>query len=320
MDIAVIGSNNVDLITYVTRMPVDGETIEAPDFSIGCGGKGSNQAVAAARLGAEVLMVTCVGDDAFASMTLENYRANGIGIDLVKQVPGTSGVAPIFVDPDSHNRIIIVKGANNGLAPEDLEAAADRIAQCRLIVVQLEIRMETVLAAIDLGNRLGVPVLLNPAPASPDLDLEWAARCDYVMPNETELALLTGMPVEDEAQVREAAMVLLRRGCRHVVVTLGSRGVLWLHGDEDGALLEEALVPSVQVEAVDTTGAGDAFIGCFARCLTRGDAVPQALATANAYAALSVTGRGTQTSYPDADTFDQWCSARGLARGCGRTA
>lgn len=305
MDIAVIGSNNVDLITYITRMPVEGETIEAPDFAIGCGGKGSNQAVAAARLGAEVLMLTCVGDDAFSEMTRENYRRNGIGTDFVKQVPGTSGVAPIFVDPESRNRIIIVKGANNGLLPEDVEKAADQIASCALIVVQLEIRLETVRAAVEVGKRLGVPVLLNPAPASTDLEVEWVAQCDYVVPNESELSLLTGMPVEDEEQIRAAAQVLVERGCRNVIVTMGRRGVLWLHGD-DGKVIDEAFVPAVSVDPVDTTGAGDAFIGCFAYCVTHGDDVRTALAEANAYAAVSVTGRGTQTSYPDRQAFSEW--------------
>ncbi|MDO4259774.1 MAG: ribokinase [Actinomycetaceae bacterium] len=303
-DIAIIGSNNVDLITYIRRMPVEGETIEAPDFALGCGGKGSNQAIAASRLGSRILMLTCVGDDSFAQMTLQNYRDNGISTDYVKQVSGTSGVAPIFVDEQSRNSIIIVKGANNGLLPEDVYAVREKIAQCALIVLQLEIRLETVYAAIEVGNELGVPVLLNPAPASPDLDLSWATRCDYVVPNETELALLTGLPTDTDEQVRTAAQVLLDGGCRHVIVTLGSRGVLWL-----GPQGEDVLVPALSVEAVDTTGAGDAFIGCFVDSLTRGAEIPAALERANAYAALSVTGRGTQSSYPTREIFEQWVAA-----------
>lgn len=305
MDIAVIGSNNFDLITYITRMPVEGETIEAPDFRMGFGGKGSNQAVAAARLGSEVLMVTCVGNDLFAESTIQNYRNNGIDTRYVKQVEGSSGVAPIFVDPQAHNSVIIVKGANNALTPEDLEATADDIAQCKLIVLQLEIHLDTVRAAIDLGNRLGVPVLLNPAPASTELELDWVAKCRYFMPNETELALLTGMPVETVEQIRAAARVLLESGVEHVIVTMGERGVLWLSSSGD-----ELRIPQVPVDAVDTVGAGDAFIWCFAHGIASGWSIEEALRTANAYAAHSVTGHGTQSSYASAAEFEQWRAAQ----------
>lgn len=305
MSIAVIGSNNTDLITYITRLPIEGETIEAPDFEIGFGGKGSNQAVAAARLGTEVVMATCVGDDSFGASTIENYLANGIDVSLVKQVHGTSGVAPIFVDPESHNRIIIVKGANNGLLPEDVEAAAEAVARTSLIVCQLEIRMETVVAAIELGERLGIPVLLNPAPATKELDLGVAAKCTFVMPNESELALLTGMPTETDDEVRAAANVLLEAGCRNVIVTLGAKGVRWLSAEGDDVRLEE-----FPADPLDTTGAGDAFIGCFAHCLSEGLPIADGLELANAYAALSVTARGTQKSYRTAAEFRSWLEKR----------
>lgn len=301
MDIAVIGSNNVDLITYITRMPVEGETIEAPNFRLGFGGKGSNQAVAAAKLGSEVLMVTCIGSDLFADSTLQNYRNNGIDTRYVKQVEGPSGVAPIFVDPQAHNSIIIVKGANNALTPDDLEAAAKDIANCKLIVLQLEIHLDTVRAAIDLGNRLGVPVLLNPAPATKELELEWAAKCEFFAPNETELALLTDMPVSTLDEIRAAAQVLLDAGAGNVIVTMGERGVLWL--SKSGNDLH---IPQVNVDAVDTSGAGDAFIGCFSHCFTKGLSIEESLRTANAFAAHSVTGHGTQSSYATAEEFTQW--------------
>ena len=305
MSIAVIGSNNTDLITYITRFPVEGETIEAPDFEIGFGGKGANQAVAAARLGSEVIMMTCVGDDAFGAATIENLAHNGIDLSLVKQVHGTSGVAPIFVDPDSHNRIIIVKGANNGLLPEDVEAGAHAISKTSLIVCQLEIRMETVAAAIALGKRLGIPVLLNPAPATKDLDLELVTQCAYVIPNESELELLTGIATETEEQVKRAAQVLLEAGCPNVIVTLGSRGVRWLSQSGD-----DVSIAPFSIDPVDTTGAGDAFIGCFAHCLSEGLEVREGLELANAYAALSVTARGTQKSYRNAQDFRSWLSDR----------
>ena len=306
MGISVIGSNNTDLITYITRLPIEGETIEAPDFEMGFGGKGSNQAVAAARLGTSVRMLTCVGDDSFGTSTLANYEANGIDTAFVKRIEGTSGVAPIFVDEASRNRIIIVKGANNGLLPEDVEAAADAVAGTSLIVCQLEIRMETVVAAIELGERLGVPVLLNPAPATPDLDLALAAKCEYLVPNESELSLLTGMPVSKDEEVRAAAEVLLDAGCPNVVVTLGSRGVWWLSSSGDDARL-----PQFDADAVDTTGAGDAFIGCFAHCLSEGVDTADALELANAYAASSVTARGTQKSYKTRAEFADWLEERG---------
>lgn len=309
-DIVVIGSNMVDLISYIDRMPVEGETIEAPDFALGCGGKGANQAVAAARLGSDVLMVTRVGDDIFGPNTLRNFEANGIDTRHVKVTPGTSGVAPIFVDPESKNSIIIVKGANAALSPADVEAAAEDAAGAKLIVMQLEVPLETIYAGISLGERLGVPVLLNPAPANASLDFDQAARCAFFAPNETELATLTGLPTGSVDEVRVAAGKLLERGCRNVIVTMGSRGVMWM--SDEGA---EVVLDPFPVDAVDTTGAGDAFIGCFSHLVAGGRPVDKALRVANVYAANSVTKRGTQTSYADAAGFEAWCRERGVEVG-----
>lgn len=306
MDIAVVGSNMVDLVSYVTRMPEDGETIEAPEFAIGPGGKGANQATAAARLGAQVVMVTRVGDDVFGPTTRANFEANGIATHRVLTTPGSSGVAPIFVDPQGRNRILIIKGANAKLSPADVHDARDDLAAARLIVLQLEIPVETVYATIELATELGVPVLLNPAPADPTLDLAAIATVTWFVPNETELALLTGLPTQTDAQVRAAAQVLLDAGLRNVVVTLGARGVLWLHSDGEAYVAAEPVAP------VDTTGAGDAFIGAFTAHLTRdggcadgsdADAVIAALRYANRYAADSVTRRGTQSSYATREQF-----------------
>lgn len=300
MDIAVVGSNMVDLISYITRMPTEGETIEAPDFSMGCGGKGANQAVAASRLGSDVVMVTRVGDDMFATNTVRNFEQNGIDTSHVLATPGTSGVAPIFVDPDSHNSIIIVKGANNALSPADVQSAEEDIARCKLLVLQLEIPLETVYAAIETANRVGVPVLLNPAPATTELDFEQVLRCTYFVPNETELAILTGLPTGTFDEIRVAARTLVDKGCSNVIVTLGERGVFWI-GAEGEVFLDRC-----PVDAVDTTGAGDAFIGCFSHELVHGSSVRVALETANAYAGNSVTKRGTQKSYADSVEFGQW--------------
>ncbi|SDU78731.1 ribokinase [Arcanobacterium phocae] len=297
MDIAVIGSNMVDLITYIDRMPAEGETLEAPDFKMGCGGKGANQAVAAARLGSEVLMVTRVGNDIFADNTVSNFEKNGIDTRYVMRTEGSSGVAPIFVDAESHNSILIIKGANAQLSSADIDSAAADIAQCKLIVLQLEVPLETVYAAIRFGKKHDIPVLLNPAPAQPNLVLSDVKDCEYFMPNESELSLLTGMPVDTLDDVRNAASALLEAGMKNVIVTLGSRGVLWM---ADGV---DELLPACDVQPRDTTGAGDAFIGCFSHYVVETGDVRLALEKANRYAADSVTKLGTQTSYATAEEF-----------------
>ena len=209
------------------------------------------------------------------------------------------GVAPIMVDRDSHNRILIIPGANNHLLPADIDAAADDLRWCKLIVLQLEIPLETIYHAIEFGNAAGIPVLLNPAPANIELDIEYACRCDFFVPNETELEILTGMPVHSLEEIQAAAHKLLDHGLKHLIVTLGERGALYLHGDDK----HHYTAPSV--DAVDTTGAGDAFIGCFAQSYVDSGDVDGAISRAIRYASHSVTGRGTQTSYASADDFDE---------------
>ncbi|MDO4234158.1 ribokinase [Pseudomonas sp.] len=299
--IAVIGSNMVDLITYIDRMPVQGETLEAPGFAMGCGGKGANQAVAAAKLGADVLMLSKVGDDMFADNTVANFQRFGIDTRHVKRVPGvSSGVAPIFVRADSHNSILIVKGANAHLLPADIEAAAADLRECTLIVLQLEINLETVYHAIEFAHRHGIAVLLNPAPALAGLSREHLAHLDFLIPNESELALISGHVVDSPQSARTAARSLVTRGIRHVIVTLGEHGALYV--GEEG----EFQVPGVRVEARDTTGAGDAFIGCFIHHWNRDRHIRQAMERAVAYSACSVMGLGTQSSYPDSETFNRF--------------
>lgn len=298
MDIAVIGSNMVDLITYIKRMPAEGETVEAPDFKMGCGGKGANQAIAAAKLGSDILMLTRVGNDIFADNTVANFQAHGIDTRFVLRSEASSGVAPIFVDPESRNAIIIVKGANSLLTAADIEHAAEEIKKCKLIVLQLEIPTETVYAAIEFGHKHSIPVLLNPAPAQPDLALERVLSCEFIVPNETELSLLTGMPADTPENISKAAAALHRSGIKNVIVTLGSKGTLWL--DQNG---KEQLFPPKAVSARDTTGAGDAFIGCFSHVYVKTGDIAQAIRTANCYAADSVTRLGTQSSYHDRSRF-----------------
>ncbi|WP_413736449.1 ribokinase [Sodalis sp. RH21] len=298
MDIAVIGSNMVDLITYITKMPKTGETLEAPDFEIGCGGKGANQAVAAAKLGAGVMMIGKVGEDMFAENTVNNLRHFGVDTRYVETVAGvSSGVAPIFVDRDSQNRILIIKGANNHLGAADIDNAADRLKSCKLIILQLEIPLATVYHAIDFARKHQVPVILNPAPASRELDIGYACQCDFFMPNETELEILTGMPVDSEENILAAGRSLLAKGLKNLIITMGQRGSVWLSGADIHR------VEPVKVDAVDTSGAGDAYIGCFAHYYVNGGDVKQAMEYASAYAAYSVKGKGTQRSYPDAAQF-----------------
>ncbi|MBN7798427.1 ribokinase [Parahaliea mediterranea] len=298
MDIAVIGSNMVDLIAYIDRLPALGETLEADDFAMGCGGKGANQAVAAARLGAQVMMLGKVGDDLFADNTIANLKRAGVDTRHVHKVPGvSSGVAPIMVDRQSNNRILIIPGANKHLLPADIDRAAEDLMRCKLIVLQLEIPLQTVYHAIAFGNAAGIPVLLNPAPANAALDLDHACRCEYFIPNESELELITGLPVHSLDEVHTAANQLLGHGLHNLIVTLGSRGALYVTRDSH----HQAVAPVV--DAVDTTGAGDAFIGCFAQSVVGGMAVIPAIERSVAYAALSVTRRGTQASYPSGEDF-----------------
>ncbi|QHD07100.1 ribokinase [Pseudomonas sp. R76] len=303
--IAVIGSNMVDLITYIDRMPAQGETLEAPGFALGCGGKGANQAVAAAKLGAEVVMLSKVGDDMFADNTLANFQRFGIDTRYVQRVPGvSSGVAPIFVQADSHNSILIVKGANAHLLPADIDAAAADLRECTLIVLQLEINLETVYYAIEFAHRHGIAVLLNPAPALAGLSAEHLSQLDFLIPNESELALITGLVVDSPDSARSAASTLVASGIRHVIVTLGEQGALYV--GEEG----EFQVPGQRVVARDTTGAGDAFIGCFIQHWNHHRNIRQAMEQAVAYSACSVMALGTQTSYPDSAAFARFQQQR----------
>ncbi|MCQ4160050.1 ribokinase [Roseomonas sp. GC11] len=297
--IGVVGSNMVDLVTYIDRMPAAGETLAAPSFAIGHGGKGANQAVAAAKLGADVMLVSRVGDDLFGGGTLRNFQELGIDTTHVRAIPGAqSGVAPIFVEPSGENRILIVKGANEHLLPADVDAAAADLARCGLILLQLEIPLETVYHTIAWAAGRGIPVLLNPAPAVPELDVERILGATFLAPNQTELTILTGLPAETRAQAEAAARSLVARGVKQVIVTLGG----------DGALLVTAEGPAqhvaaVSVKPVDTSGAGDAFLGAFAQhYVAHGDTLA-AMRWGARYAADSITRPGTQKAFATAAEF-----------------
>jgi ribokinase len=298
--IGVVGSSNVDVVTYVERMPAWGETIAAPRFEMSFGGKGANQAVAAGKLGAEVVMVSKVGDDMLGEGVIRNFEAMGVGTKHVGRVVGQStGTATILVNQEGENFILIVKGANGDLTPPDVEAAGDDLATCDLILLQLEVPLATVYAALEFGKRHGVRTMLNPAPALATLDRDKVRLASFVAPNETELAILTGMPVESEEEIAAAATSLLREGIETVIVTLGARGALI--ATPDGF----KRIPPVKAQAIDSTGAGDAFIGSFARYYAGGDGLEAALGKATRYAADSVTKRGAQKSFATEAEFDR---------------
>jgi len=301
--IGVVGSSNVDLVTYVERMPVWGETISAPRFEMSNGGKGANQAVAAAKLGADVVMVAKVGDDMLGEGVLKNFEAVGVGAKHVRRVAGQStGTATILVNAAGDNFILIVKGANGDLRPADVEAAGEDLKACDLILLQLEVPLETVYAALAFGRNHGVKTALNPAPAVRNLDMERVRLASFLTPNESELAILTGMPVESEDEIEAAAKSLLARGQETLIVTLGARGAL-LAGPQGFKRIAPA-----KVRAVDSTGAGDAFIGSFARYYAAGLGIEAALEKATLYAADSVTRPGAQKSFATESEFEAFCA------------
>ena len=302
--IAVIGSANIDLTTFSDRFPKAGETIFGQKFDLGFGGKGANQAVASRLCGAEVFMVARVGSDLFAPATIENFKKLGIDATHVKQIEGvSSGVAPIFVEPNGQNRIFVVKGANDLLKPADVDAAADLLKTVDCMVLQFEIPLETVYYSVAFAHKNGIRCIVNPAPAQP-LDLNALAGLDYFVPNESEAATITGIPVRNVDDAKKCAEKLLSGGVKRVILTLGANGSL-LAGREG---MEH--IPAFRVKSVDSTGAGDAFIGSFAVFLGEGLPEREAVRRANLYAALSTMSVGTQKSFYDRPRYDAEWAAR----------
>jgi len=299
--IAVVGSANVDLTTFNDTFPQPGETIFGKKFDLGFGGKGANQAVAARLCGASVGMVAKVGSDLFGPATIKNFESQGIDATYVRIAEDvSSGVAPVFVEPSGQNRIIVVKGANDTLSPEDVDAAAPLLRKADTIILQFEIPLRTVYHTVKFARANGIRCIVNPAPAQP-VDFNELSAADYFIPNESEAEAITGMPVQSVDEAKKCAEFLLRQGMRRVVITLGERGSLAAGPDRI------TLVPAFKVQAVDTTGAGDAFIGSFAVFLSEGLPEEEALPRANLYAALSTTKAGTQKSfYTRADFEKEW--------------
>ena len=300
--ICVVGSANVDLTFRTPRFPQPGETLTGHALHQGMGGKGANQAVAAARLGTDVTFIACVGNDAFGKAAIDAYEAEGIQTSFIRRAEDQpTGTAAILVDDDAENCIIVVAGANGGLNAEDVKAASSMIEQSDAVLCQLETPVDAAVEAFRLARAVNVLTILTPAPAEHVTD-ELLALCDVCVPNKTELSMLTGQAVETEADAIRAAERLRDRGVKRVALTMGGDGVLLL--DDSGS----AHISAIKVEAVDTTGAGDAFTAALAVSLADGMTLTESARRASTVAAISVTRLGTQSAFPTSKEVSEWSS------------
>lgn len=293
-DVVVVGSLNMDLVVRVPRLPAPGETLAGRELLHVPGGKGANQAVAVARMGPSVAMAGNVGDDAFGEMLLESLRRDGVDTRAVQVRPScSSGLAFIHVGDDGQNAIVILAGANGELAPQDVQARGQLLEGARALIAQFEIRLPAVEQALRLARQHGLMTIVNPAPAAPFAEAQAVlALTDYLILNETELEILTGVRPKDDAALARAGGVLLQAGPQAVIVTLGAKGAALIDGERC------TRIPGVRVQAVDTTAAGDAFVGAFAAARLRGAALPDCVGFANCAGALAVTRPGAQPSLP----------------------
>jgi len=305
MNIVVVGSLNMDLVVRMPQIPRPGETLLGGVFKTFPGGKGANQAVAAARLGALVKMVGCVGGDAFGQEMRATLAREGIDTTHVSTLPDeATGVALIQVDAQGQNSIAVASGANFCLTGAAVEKALQGIDKFEALVMPLETPLETIYAGAKSASRRGAKVLLNPAPAQV-LEKDLLKLVDVLVPNEHELGLMTGMAIESAADIRQAAPRLLELGPRNLIVTMGGQGALLL-----GEASEETFVPAYSVEPVDTTAAGDCFIGALAVGLCEGQTLRSAAEFASAAAAISVTRAGAQPSLPRREEVMQFMRER----------
>lgn len=291
--IVVVGSANIDLVATVDELPQPGETVSGREFVTAFGGKGANQAIAAARLGGEVSMVACLGGDGYGRDYAARMAAEGLDTAHVRQTDAAAtGSALIYVDAQGRNMIVVVPGANHCLTPEDIARAEAVIAGADLVVLQLETPAETVAAAVATANRAGTPVALNFSPIDPALKLADLGRIDYLIVNEVEAAQLSGVAAEDEAGAIEASHRLIALGVGHVIITRGGDGTVV----NDAGQVE--VVPAIKVTPVDTVGAGDTFAGALAVMIGEGQTLSDAAAFANRAGGLSTQELGAQASMP----------------------
>ncbi|ALI03398.1 ribokinase [Pseudomonas sp. FW306-02-F02-AA] len=290
--VVVVGSLNMDLVTRAQRLPHAGETLHGESFATVSGGKGANQAVASARLGAQVSMIGCVGDDAYGEQLRAALLAEQIDCQALTSVEGSSGVALIVVDDNSQNAIVIVAGANGQLTPGMVAGFDAVLAAADVIICQLEVPMHTVGYVLKRGRELGKTVILNPAPATSPLPADWYSSIDYLIPNESEASALSGLPVDSLESAELAASRLIAAGAGKVIITLGPQGSLFANGQSCEHF------PAPKVKSVDTTAAGDTFVGGFAAALAAGKSEVEAIRFGQVAAALSVTRAGAQPSIP----------------------
>jgi ribokinase len=306
--IVVVGSSNSDMVIKTARLPGPGETVVGGRFTHAMGGKGANQAVAAVRAGGRVHLVARVGNDLMGEMALQGYRRDGLHVGHVTvDDEAHTGVALILVNEEGENSIAVASGANARLSPDDVQAARDTIGRAGILLVQLEIPMETVEAAVRIASDAGVKVMLNPAPARP-LEMPILQRLDYMTPNENEVENITGIKVVTEKDAALAARILLHHGVKTVLITLGPRGV-YVAGQGF-----RKLIPAFKVEAVDTTAAGDVFCGTLAVAIAEDKPLLDAVRFANAAAAIAVTRLGAQPSAPVRAEIEAFLSARRTGR------
>lgn len=297
VDVIVVGSCNMDLISYVSRFPKPGETIHGSKFNTGFGGKGANQCVMAARLGAKTAMIGKVGDDSFGRDTINNFKENEVITDFLGTTDEAStGVAPILVEESGQNSIVIVSGANFLVTPTDVEHALKSMQPPKVLLCQLEILQDTTLAALKAAKALGVTTVFNPAPAVSALPDEFYKYSDFFCPNESETKLLTGLTVSSVNEAKAASLVLLDKGCKAAVITLGGDGIVYATAEDRNPVH----IPAPPTIPVDTTGAGDAFIGSLAFYLSNYPSLElrESLRRSCHIASMSVLSQGTQTSFP----------------------
>jgi len=298
-DILVVGSLNADLVVRTPRFPHPGETTSGGDLQVIPGGKGANQAVAAARHGASVSMLGRVGEDKFGNFLLENLKSNNVDSRLVQRDDSSTGTAIIVVNSNGQNIIVLSAGANGKVNDADVNKVS--FSDYKLLLLQLEIPTPTVLSAAQRAHESGLRVILNPAPAK-ELPNELISLADFLIPNETELSLLTGLSVNDMNSTEQAAQALLAAGAKNVIVTLGSKGALIVTDSQ------VTHIETYKVNVVDTTAAGDAFIGGFATALLQDKSLEQAVRYGCACGALATTKLGAQPSLPTKEEVEKFIS------------
>lgn len=289
--IVVVGSINMDLVTICERAPRGGETLLGKKFMQIPGGKGANQAVAIGKMNSSVAMLGKIGKEGMGDILLNSMKNDGVDVSNIEYCDEATGIAKIIVEENGQNRIIVVPGANYSVDNDYIDRHIETIKNCDIVVAQLEIPVETVKYSLKLAKELGKTTILNPAPAR-ELDSEIISNSDYIIPNETELEILSGISVTDEASVEKAAHILLDKGVKGLIVTLGSKGCMFISKDIKKSF------PAYKVKAVDTTAAGDSFIGGFVNGLAAGLTFEEAINRGTRVAAISVTRIGAQTSIP----------------------